>query len=301
VATTQAALERFAGELDIPVPVLFRFARALKEAIDAGGKRRDLWPLGGFGGGKRAAHVLGPHLANLILSLFAQQPSDAVAVMDKLRSWAKGPRLDAEGKVMPDRETGYATLGQYVLLPIEALARHDEATRTQWATDRLEQRFCVDLDGGLAFVTHRTARMFWPGEEIFHASGKNPFDDEGNRVDDQGNRVARIVEVPLNLTVVAADLLADTMAKRGGLNLTASGKAQAMAEPENETAPDPARSEAATRTTDRLRDNGNRVLNIPEGKAEIAKSQALLASRSRSAPPPLGECAASWPPTRLPT
>ncbi len=274
MATAQAALDRIADELAIAEPVLARFARALKEAVSADGKRRDLWPLGRVGGGKGAAHVHGPHLANLILSMFAQQPSDAVAVVDELWSWAKGPNLDAEGKLQPDRETGYANLGEFVLLPIEALAREDDATRTAWAANMATLRLCVDLDGGLAFVMDSRTRKFWPGE-IFHAPGKNPFAEEGNRV-------KRIVEVPLALVIVAADLLANTMARRSGLDLTAFGKAQTMAEPENENAPDPARSEADTRTTDRLRGNGNRPFNSRKAKTEILKSQALPVSRSRS-------------------
>ncbi len=304
MVTTQAALERFSEELAIPVPVLFRFARALKEAMDADGKRRDLWPLnksdkGTTGGGKNNVPVRGPHLANLILSMFAQQPSDAVAVVDRLWRWTKGPRLDADGKVLPDRETPYAMLGQFVLFPIEALALGDDAKRTEWANRMADLRLCVDLDGGLAFVIDGRTRKFCPDAELFYAPDKNPFDEKGNRVDDKGNRVARIVEVPLALTVVAADLLADTMAKRGGLDFTSSGKAPATAQPRNENASAPARAEAATRTTDRLRGNGNRATTTTwEGKAEILESQASPVSRSRSAPPHLGERSAPWPSNR---
>ncbi len=278
VATTQAALDLIAETLAIPEPALARFARALKEAADADGKRRDLWPLGRVGGGRGAAHVHGPHLANLILAMFAQQPSDAVAVVDELSGWVKGPDVDAEGKVRPSCDTGYATLGEFVLLPIEALARADDATRTAWAANMGGLRLCVDLDGGLAFVMDRTDPRnpkHWPGE-IFHRPGKNPFDDEGSEVN-------RIVEVPLRLLVVAASLLTNTLAKRGGLDFTSSGEASAEAQPENENAAIPGRTAANTRTTDRLRDNGNRTLHTRQSKAEISKPQALSLSRGRAA------------------
>ncbi len=157
--------------------------------------------------------------------------------------------------------------------------------RTAWfeGMDAMNLRLCVDLDGGLAFVMDGRTRTFHPDTEIFHPPGKCPFDDEGNRVSDNRNKLARVVEVPLALTMVAADLLAHTMAKQGGFDFTSSGKAQATAQPRNENAPDPARSRANTRTTDRLRGNGTRPLPTREGKAEIAKSQASPVSRSRSA------------------
>ncbi len=123
VATTQEALDLIAETLAIPEPALARFTRALKEAVDADGKRRDLWPLGRIGGGKGAAQVHGQHLTNLILSMFAQQPAEAVEVVDEIWSWAKGPRIGADGKPQPEIERGYATLGQFVWLQIEALAR----------------------------------------------------------------------------------------------------------------------------------------------------------------------------------
>ncbi len=276
MATTQEALETIAAELGITVPVLYRFARALKEAVDGTGDRRDLWPLGRVGGGKNAADVLGRHLTNLLLAMFATQPSEAVAVVDALWGWTKGPNIDAEGKVLPDRETPYATLGEFLWSLIETLALRDDATRSAFAEAKSASRLCVDLEGGLAFVMDDSTREFHPGE-IFRDPGKNPFDEKANRV-------KRIVEIPLPLVVVAADLLTDTMAKRGRLNPISSGEAQTTVGLKNENAPDLPGSEAPTRTTARHRDNGNRTLNNRETKAEIAKSQALSLSRGQAAP-----------------
>ncbi len=285
VATTQAALDLIANTLVIPEPALARFARALKEAKDADGVRRDLWPLGKVGGGKGAAQVYGQHLAHLILAMFAQQPAEAVEVVDEIWGWAKGPRVGADGRPQPDIERGYATLGQFLWLQIEALARESEAVRTAWfhgMNDR-DLRLCVDREEGLAFVMDGLTHRFHPDTEIFYRPGKYPFDAEGNRVSDNRSKVARTVSVPLALTMVAADLLHHTLVRQGSFDFTSSDTTQPTAEPRNENAVDPARSTARTRTTDRLRGNGTGPLPTREGKVEIAKSQASPASRSRSA------------------
>lgn len=276
MSTPQEAIDVIAEELGIKTAVLFRFARALKEARGADGRRRDLWPVSGLGGGKSAAHVQGFHLASLILSLFASQPADVVAMVDTLRGWLKGPNLSSSGANLPDSDRGYSTLGEFVHLPIEALARADNSTREAWAADMAEIRLCVDVDGGLAFLMDGKTRQFYNDHEVFFAPGKNPFEE-------QVNRVRRIVEIPFALVVVAADLLADTLARSGGLDFPPSAAAQTMASAGNENAPDPGRSEAPTRSTDRLRDNGHRTLTTRKTKPEMAKSQALSSSRWRSA------------------
>ncbi len=289
MATTQAALDLIANTLVIPEPALARFARALKEARDADGVRRDLWPLGKVGGGKGAAQVYGQHLANLVLSMFAQQPAEAVEVVDEIWSWAKGPRVGADGKPQPDIERGYATLGQFVWLQIEALARESEAVRTAWfhGMDDRDLRLCVDREEGLAFVMDGLTHRFHPDTEIFYRPGKYPFDAEGNRVSDNRSKVARTVSVPLALTMVAADLLHHTLVRQGTFDFTSSDAAEITAAPRNENALDPARPSAKSRTTDRLRGNGNRASDTRKDIAEMDKSQASPALRTRSAFNPL--------------
>ena len=273
MASTQEVIDVFSTELGIKSAVLGRYARSLKEAVGPNGERRDLWPVGGFGGGRKSAQPNGYHDTNLFFALYAPQPADAVAVVDELWTWKKGPNMSASGKQLPDRDRGYSNLGEFVRLPIEALARADNATRSQWAINMAAIRLCVDLEDGIAFVMNSATRQFQEDCEIFHAPWRNPFENESP------NRVKRIVEVPLALVVVAADLLADTLAQRGGLDLPPSGEAQTATSPENETAPTLPGVEADTRTKQRHDKGHRRGLNSPEGKAEIYKSQVSSCAR----------------------
>jgi hypothetical protein len=102
-------------------------ARALREAGE------DLWPMGGRGGGKNAAHVTNHHLKNLLLGLTALTPGEAPMAaaalselrFDKIRSLTSDKRnlvTDASNRVakrligwdedMTQRETG--TFGQWI-------------------------------------------------------------------------------------------------------------------------------------------------------------------------------------------
>jgi hypothetical protein len=80
VSTTTEAIERFAADTGIKLVTLDRITRALRNASTPG-----IWPKGGKGGGRSAAHVQAHHLVNLILSLPAPQPSDALEMVSLLR------------------------------------------------------------------------------------------------------------------------------------------------------------------------------------------------------------------------
>ncbi len=277
--STTEALDRFAQALSLRFAVLFRLARALKEARDVAGERRDLWGLSGPGGGKNAVPVELHHLVNLILALFATGPADAVETVDDMIGWLKGPRLTGSGKLLPDRDTPYATLGEFLMGLLNTIAHATAEQRRIWDEFAARHSLMADVGGHLAWVAERAAGpapSFRFHEEIFYSPRVNPFENEGR------NELTRIVSVPLTIIGVAADLLAEGMAKRGGLDLTSSGKAQATAQPRNENASAPARAEANTRTTDRLRGNGNRASNSREGIGEISKSQALPMPLGRS-------------------
>lgn len=88
MATGAEAVEAIAAAAGpaFPAGTVKGTARVLKEA------KRDLWPFGGRGGGKNAAHVEPHHLANLIMALASSQPGDAVVAVAALRQLRRAAR-----------------------------------------------------------------------------------------------------------------------------------------------------------------------------------------------------------------
>jgi hypothetical protein len=79
MATTAEAIELIARDTGMPEAAVLRYARALRD------ESKGLWPIGGKGGGKNAAHVQAHHLVNMILALVAPQPSDGPEMVRRLR------------------------------------------------------------------------------------------------------------------------------------------------------------------------------------------------------------------------
>jgi hypothetical protein len=100
VATGAQAVERVAKATRRLPSAVLRTARALREADPA------LWPQAGKGGGKSAAHVEPPHLANLVFALAA---ADVIAAAPKVAIGYGGMRWNAPRRSPPDR-TGDATV-----------------------------------------------------------------------------------------------------------------------------------------------------------------------------------------------
>ncbi len=196
---------------------LFRYARALKEAVDASGERRELWPVSGPGGGKNAAHPTGSHLANLMLSLVAIQPADAVRVVDELRTWQQGLSFDAAGKPYEDHQREDANLGHFLQFSIETLACVDTATRRQWAVSMAEGSLSVNLERGVAMAINFSVHQSHSRMHTFLSSKKSGHISVGK------TQVQRIVQIPLSLIAVAADLLADIAHSNKDVK-TAAGK-----------------------------------------------------------------------------
>jgi hypothetical protein len=100
VATGAQAVERVATATRRLPSAVLRTARALREADPA------LWPQAGKGGGKSAAHVKPPHLANLAFALAA---ADVVAAAPKVAIGYGGMCWNAPRRSPPDL-TGDATV-----------------------------------------------------------------------------------------------------------------------------------------------------------------------------------------------
>jgi hypothetical protein len=89
MATGAQATERVAKATGVSVTYVERAARILKEA-DA-----DLWPKARKGGGKGAAHVMRPHLVNLLLALMAADPiTEAPEIVPRCRAMMPDPKND---------------------------------------------------------------------------------------------------------------------------------------------------------------------------------------------------------------
>ena len=278
MATIQEGIDTIADELGIKRPVLGRYARPLRQAVDGMGRRRNLIRAGRVGGGKGAADFYSFDGTNLILSTIAQQPADAVAVVDELWTWIKGPNMAADGSRLPDQDRPYANLGEFIQMQIEELARFDAAARQELSLHMAFIRLCVDLEGGIAFLMDSGTRQFQNNREIFTAPWKNHLED------DDPHRMRRIVEVPMSVVAVAADLLADTLTQRGDLQFSPPGGAQTTAPSEDKTASDLARPEAGACSTEQRRGNGQPTgsLDSPEGSVEIGKSQGSSTTRACS-------------------
>jgi hypothetical protein len=89
MATGAQATERVAKATGVSVTYVERAARILKEA-DA-----DLWPKARKGGGKGAAHVMRPHLVNLLLALMVADPiTEAPEIVPRCRAMMPDPKND---------------------------------------------------------------------------------------------------------------------------------------------------------------------------------------------------------------
>lgn len=95
MATTTDAIARLASSTGWPERRVAQIAKALRESGD------DLWPTGGLGGGKRAAHVEAHHLRNLLIAcLGAEFVQDAPKTV---RTFAALKGRDAVGSTWRDR------------------------------------------------------------------------------------------------------------------------------------------------------------------------------------------------------
>jgi hypothetical protein len=321
--TSQIALERIAQILGVDVSVLWRLARALKEATDRQGANLDLWLTHKRGGDNLAPEAR--HLFNIILALIAGQPSEAVDVVLNIRGWVPQPSYSVtttrriERRTVnrnallvgdqPDsweeeinvaaseiRESGidiegntFAEYGEWLL---HALSHYAPSQLQAWMLEASAGRIEVDLGSGFANIVRTYSR----------ADGSLQFQDvqpfraaqADLQSEDNHERVERVVRLPLRLLGVAAQLLAEFRAKQGNsLNFPPPGSASPT-DPghENEKASDPARSEASTRLRESRQsqalDTGPHYAH-PENMGEKAISQphkscAWGAARDNSVP-----------------
>jgi hypothetical protein len=291
--TPAVALERMSEATGINLWALDRLARALREAPG------DLWPKSGRGGGKAARHVEAHHLVNLILAL-AAEPSEAVAAVTTLRDLRFQPKRVLRNALLglsdgtggssgqssttpPDVQA--LSLGQRLQLFVSTVAHHQTKGRSD-VLDEMRSRF---VSCTLAPTT--------PAAWFFWSKGDGTFANEdylpaqgllGIAPPAQGRPRAvlrRSTSFDFALIETAAELLADTMARRGGaLPPSPSGEASGNADPENENA---APGRTASRDQDCNSNSPGTTTDTPEVRGECESTQAP--SSRGSGPSPIDE------------
>jgi hypothetical protein len=320
--------ETYAALLRVDVGFALRHMRVLKEATGEDGSRRDLFPMHKRGGADNTTPEAS-HLFNFILSLLVGQPADVVEAVLAMLGWVQGDcyTIRSEDRTVTVREQRNAllafanpnapatyerpavgrfvevldsvpllqaaTLKDYGCGEIECLAGYTPDERQKWMERAKDDKIEVDLGAGVATISRVLRRDDQATLKYYQLFVSPQPDLLGG---DHEDRVERIVRLPLRYLGVAAELLANFRAKRGGsLDLPPAGS-EPSAEPENENASDLPGSEADTQPDNQHRngDTGTEY-NTPENRARnsVSQSCSLSSSRKLVQPPPMLELRAT--------
>jgi hypothetical protein len=255
MATTTEALDRFAVETGIKLVTLDRVTRVLRNA-----SMLDVWPKSGKGGGKSAAHVQAHHLANLILSLPATQPSDALEMVCLLRMLLSNKAVLLDKKTIsfgldfsavdPEGETVCFEAKHYSTgepeIPRSSLGTTLQNIITELANNIIDEKNVVASQGwGIVlslsepaayicptFIDNEMVHMKWTLE---NASTKNSPERELREA--PRSRPKQIYMIPPSLIFSAAELLADTLRHTQNALIEQGSKTKAPASLQEEPAP----------------------------------------------------------------
>jgi hypothetical protein len=218
MATSSAAIEEFSKVTGIARVTVEHTARMLREAV--GGT--ELWPRSGKGGGKAARHVEPRHLANLILALAVTLPRNAPDAVDALgaakperrssrASSAAGGPYALSGRALFTEAGGRVSGNRDLRTMLELLIRRVATDGTATVAGRRGRwTLWLNADAGTAQASwadkigRERRERYLPQPQLLAAMEPS-----------LPARVERLVKVPFGLIEVAADLWADTMAKRG--------------------------------------------------------------------------------------
>jgi hypothetical protein len=241
---------------------------------------RDLWPSGGKGGGKSAAHVRLHHLANLLMSMAGDQPIDALHAVMTLRRLRYAGReviyrkhdqaLDAPIELTGSfntREEGSITFGS----TLERLIADGRTTewRNAWAVHRRGVELALCTRPASAEITWRSSDGRW-SDHFLPPEQEIPFSPEAAYVERPGRRVTIL---PYAVITAAGELLQDTLARQ--TTTTTHENAETL----------PGAS-APTRDQSTARTNGKPGLRTPERSGESEKFQPPPCVRTGRETPP---------------
>lgn len=227
MSTSAEAIERYAAVLgeSFPEGNVWRHARVLREA------ERDLWPKGGKGGGKSAAHVEVHHLVNLALSLAGVAPSDGVRALEALQPLRYAARevvyrhptqqpdapTQLTGQVQDRRSSHEGTLGETLTRAISESA--DPGWRRAWAIHRNGMEFSLCPLPAWAEISWPTSDRIWT-DHFLPPSQDLPFTYVTFPEPKRPGR--RVTVLPYDLIVAAGELWEDTLSRRGATPAPAS-------------------------------------------------------------------------------
>jgi DNA-binding transcriptional ArsR family regulator len=255
MAASMQVIERMADASGVLPSTLDRTLRPLREA--------NLVPMGEKGRGKSRGQYEPHHLVNVILGLAGYQPSDAetavrllrrdtfaqsgseALIEDHFRDWIHRIAPPPQREDWDGTEEGEAKIsgGAWLDTLVERLAVMPAQERGEFA------RICTAQEAEIALcVEWPSIVVSWRGEDGRREEFR--FEVEQEPLSDlfRSNGIKaprrRLTVFPLTILIVAAELAADTLDyPTKGLSFPPSGST-----PESESAPDPARSEAPTRT-----------------------------------------------------
>lgn len=221
MSTPADSIEKYATVLGegFPEGNVWRHARVLRE------EDRDLWPKGGKGGGKSAAHVEVHHLVNLALSLAGAAPIDGVRALEALHPLRYAARevvyrhptqqpdapTKLTGQVQDRRSSHEGTLGKTLTQAIAESA--DPRWRRAWAIQRNGMEFLLCPLPAWAQISWPTSDGIWtdhflpPDRDLPFTFATLPKPKRSGR---------RVTILPYDLIVAAGELWEDTLSRRGG-------------------------------------------------------------------------------------
>lgn len=254
MATPAESIAAISPGSGIPPGGVERYVKAIR--------RCGLFPVGGRGGGKKNAHVLGPHLANVLLSFSAQQPSDGPKAVAALRPLVHLGRHALQAEVVPEI---------FAFRPGTALGAALDDTIAALASEADREAVQAKIAAGWrctiwASLHPLAAWIEWTNPngqstlEIYGPAQQNlPLaerEQAANGLIRPPAIVRRITAIPVELLVAAGELVQDTI-KRQSSSTNSPGMAPDGAVPESESAEAPARASAQSGAMPLSRNTGS--------------------------------------------